>query len=178
MPRFHFHFIALVCVLCETSACTPGTPASADGSNTATATASATGNSTDANVWVNNGATACDKYLTPDVVAEILTHPAGQSKKLSAQACAYKTDAGNIDITLTNGGLKGFNVRLQYLVDPVPLPGVGDKAVRSVGGIAALKGSDRGCSIHAGGAPGSTKLTGEALAQKLGAICNKLFALP
>jgi hypothetical protein len=41
-----------------------------------------------------------------------------------------------------------------------------------------VKGVDRMCTIDAGGAPGSLRLHGAELGQKLGAICNQLFALP
>lgn len=99
---------------------------------------------------------------------------------LSSQACSYKSadSGGRISITLTSAGLKVFDDYQQYLSDPVSLAGVGDKASRSLIGTDAMKGRDRGCNIGAGGAPGSTKLSGGALAQKLGVICNKLFALP
>ena len=132
------------------------------------------------NGWIANGAIACDKYLTPDVVAAILSHPAGQAKRLSGQACTFESSdsGGSISITLSNAGPAAFDQYQQYLVDPRPLAGVGDKASTSLTGIDAVKGNDRTCTIDAGGAPGSTKLTGGALAQKLGEICNKLFALP
>jgi len=130
--------------------------------------------------WTDNGATACDTYLTHELLNVVLTNPAGQSKKLSVQSCTYQTgdSGGSITITLTNAGLSAFDHYQQYLADPVPLPGVGDKASQSLIGIDAVKGADRGCDIDAGGAPGSLKLHGAELGQKLGAICNQLFALP
>lgn len=45
-------------------------------------------------------------------------------------------------------------------------------------GIDAVKGNDRTCTIDVVGPPGSTQLAGEALARKLGEICNDLFGLP
>jgi type III secretory pathway component EscS len=42
--------------------------------------------------------------------------------------------------------------------------------------VAAVKGHTRGCHVSMIGA--ATKIQDEALAQKLGDICNKLFALP
>jgi hypothetical protein len=130
--------------------------------------------------WVANGATACDAYLTQSVTADILTHPAGQSKKLSPQSCTYDTtdDGGSISVTLANAGPATFDSYQQYLANPVPLAGVGDKASQSMIGIVAVKGNDRMCTIDAGGAPGSLRLKGEELGRKLGAICNQLFALP
>jgi hypothetical protein len=135
---------------------------------------------TGADAWIANGATACDRYLSRDVVAAILTNPSGSAKTLSAQACSYTTNdsAGTITITLTNAGPAAFDEYQKYLVNPEPLQGVGDKASQSMIGIVAMKGANRNCSIDAGGAPGSLRLRGAELGQKLGAICNQLFALP
>jgi hypothetical protein len=130
--------------------------------------------------WINNGAHACERYLNSDFVASILTTADGASKPLSGQACSYVTrDAGgSITITLSNAGPAAFDAYQKYLVDPQPLSGVGDRATQSLIGIDAVKGADRSCSIDAGGAPGSLRLKGADLGQKLGAICNQLFALP
>lgn len=163
---------------CTIAACSRGAPTPAGGGG---APASASGTSTAATTgWIANGSTACEKYLTPDVVAAILSNPAGQSKQLSAQACTYETsdNTGNISITLAAAGPEAFDRHQEFLADPHPLAGVGDKASRSLIGIEAVKGQDRMCTIDAGGPPGSTRLTGEPLAQKLGEICNRLFALP
>jgi hypothetical protein len=131
-------------------------------------------------VWQNNGAHACEKYLTRDVVASILSVPEGTSKTLSVQACAFSTgdSGGSITITLSNAGPAAFDAYQKYHVDPQPLAGVGDRASQSILGIDAVKGADRSCSIDAGGAPGSLRVKGAELAQKLGALCNQLFALP
>jgi hypothetical protein len=136
--------------------------------------------STSAGAWITNGAAACARYLSHDVVSAILTNPSGSAKTLSAQACSYTTNdsAGTITITLTNAGPSAFDDYQKYLVNPEPLHGVGDKASQSMIGIVAVKGADRNCSIDAGGAPGSLRLRGAELGQKLGAICNQLFALP
>jgi hypothetical protein len=133
-----------------------------------------------ASAWIANGATACDRYFTHDVVSMILTNPAGATKTLSTQACSYETSdsGGTLTITLTNAGPAVFDDYQKYLVNPESLPGVGDKASQSVIGITAVKGADRSCSIDAVGAPGSLRLRGAELGQKLGAICNQLFALP
>ncbi len=131
-----------------------------------------------ASQWTDHGATACDAYLTPAVVGEILAKPDGHAKKLSAQSCAYETnDFANISITLTAGGVRGLDAHMPYLVDTSPLAGVGDKAVRTATGIEAAKGADRTCSVDVT-PPFAAKEKGDALAQKLGAICNTLLALP
>jgi hypothetical protein len=130
--------------------------------------------------WIANGAGACDRYLRPDLVAAILNNPAGANKTLSAQACSYNTadSGGTITITLTDAGPAAFDAYQKYLVNPQPLPGIGDKASQSMIGIVAVKGPDRNCSIDAGGAPDALRIAGAELGKKLGEICNQLFALP
>jgi hypothetical protein len=128
--------------------------------------------------WVANGASACEKYLTPDFVGQIFKNPAGQAKKRGVQGCGFETpDFASISITLAAGGPSVFDAHQKYLTNPVPLDGVGDKAVRTAAGIEAVKGQDRMCGIDVM-PPFGNKLSGEALAKKLGEICNKLFALP
>lgn len=162
--------MAMLGVVCVLTACGGSRPASTGAVGTASAAAS----------WTANGATACDTHLTPVLIEKVLAHTAGQAKKLSPQACTYETadNSGSISITLANAGPAVFDAHQQYLVNPVPLSGVGDKASRSMIGIEAVKGNDRMCSIDVVGPPGSTKVTGEALARELGGICNDLFTLP
>lgn len=127
--------------------------------------------------WASNGARACEQYLTPEFVAQIFEKPTGQIKRLAGWSCSYTGSAGaHIGITLQNAGVASFDAHQQFLVNPTPLAGVGDKAVFSALGIEAVKG-DRMCSITL--MPlSSSKLSGDALAHKLGEVCNKLFALP
>jgi len=162
------------CLLCALAACTQkSAPTSSQNAASQSASAPAAGAP-----WIANGATACDTYLTSAVVGEILKNPSGHTKKLSPQACAYETtDFASISITLIPGGTSSLDRHMQYLPEPVPLAGVGDKAVRTMLGIEAAKGADRMCSIDVT-PPFATKTSGEPLAQKLGAICNQLFALP
>jgi len=163
------------CVLCALTACTQKSAPTSGQNGGASQSASAPAAGAP---WIANGATACDTYLTSAVVAEILKNPSGHAKKLSPQACAYETtDFANISITLIPGGTASLDRHMQYLPDPVPLAGVGDKAVRTMLGVEAAKGADRMCSIDVT-PPFATKTSGEPLAQKLGAICNQLFALP
>jgi len=132
----------------------------------------------DGQLWVANGATACEKYLTPDFAGQIFANPAGHAKQLSAQACSFEApDFASISITLIAGGPSVFDAHQKYLVDPVPVSGVGDKAVRTASGIEAVKGQNRMCTIDVM-PPFGHKLSGEALARKVGELCNKLFALP
>jgi hypothetical protein len=161
-PTILFTPIVLLCAL---AGCSKQTPS---------------GHGEAAGMWIANGATACDRYLTQDLVAAILTNPTGATKKLSVQSCSYSANdsSANLTITLSQAGPAAFDEYQKYLANPVPLPGVGDKASQSLIGIVAVKGANRSCSVDAVGAPGSLRLRGAELGQKLGAICNQLFALP
>lgn len=171
---------ALPAVLClsalAASACKKagaGDPnASAPGSNASAAPSGGGGD------FSSRGGDACTKYLTPDVVSAVLNGTAGAVKKLSPQSCSITTtdDAGSITITLTAATPQAFDAYQKYLTDPTPLAGVGDRAVQSMIGISSMKGSNEGCDVDAGGAPGSLKLHGKALGDKLGAICNRIYA--
>jgi hypothetical protein len=165
----------IVAAICMLAACSRGASASAKGGGSTEAAGGSNGGQ-----WIANGGTACDKYLTPDVVGKIMANPAGTTKLRTAQGCTFEMadGGGNISITLNNGGPATFSAMRKYWVNPVALAGVGDSAVQTMIGIAAVKGRDRGCTIDAGGAPGETKVTGAPLGQELGKICNALFALP
>jgi hypothetical protein len=176
--------IALVSALCALLACSRGTSALGNG-GTSPSTASAASGSTGGSNWIANATTACEKYLTPDVVATIWDHPEGQSKPFDtrsagARACVYQSahSGKNITITLNTDGPENFDGGRKYFVEPAPLPNVGDKASLTGDGIVAVKGNDRTCHIDAYGNVGDIKLSREALGQKFGEICDQLFALP
>jgi hypothetical protein len=157
---------------CALVACSHGASTSASG------TASASKPAPAASAWIGHGATACETYLTPSVVGEILKKADGRSKPLSSQGCTYETtDFSSINIMLTLGGVATLNAHMPYLSDVSPLAGVGDKAVRTATGIEAAKGTDRICGIDVM-PPFAAKVSGDALAEKLGAICNQLLTLP
>lgn len=126
--------------------------------------------------WTSLGATACATYFTPDVAKNLLADPPGTPKTLSTQSCSLDTSGGNISVTLIADNAAGFDAFSKNLVDPHPLTGVGDKALQHMIGIAAFKAPSRVCTIDAVGTPGFVKLSGDALGQALGAVCNKLFA--
>ena len=139
-------------------------------------TGSASSSSTSTGNWTSLGATACATYFTADVTRNLLADPPGTPKTLSAQSCSLHTDGGNISVTLIADNAAGFDAFSKNLVDPHPLTGVGDKALQHMIGIAAFKAPSQVCTIDAVGAPGFVKLSGDALGQVLGAVCNKLFA--
>jgi hypothetical protein len=125
------------------------------------------------NAWIANGATACEKYLTPDVVSAILVSPAGPAQRIDANSC----HAGMIYITLKVADIDEFRLEIPRIAFAHPIAGVGDAAFwNQGGGFSAVKGHDRGCDISVVGAP--VKIHDAALGQKLGEVCNKLFALP
>jgi hypothetical protein len=131
--------------------------------------------------WTANGATACEKYLTPDVVAAILLKPdGGKSHPIDATSCIYQTEhAGSIGIILKTADIDVFRAELPRIAFAHPISGVGDAAFWNPGGgFSAVKGHSRGCDMSVLMVPYDTKIHEDALAQKLGEICNKLFALP
>ncbi|MEO8524655.1 MAG: hypothetical protein ABI460_08055 [Caldimonas sp.] len=188
MPGFRIRLIAISFAMCVLVACEQRTSTSAGGSNAANPTPTAMpgtstpATSTGADEWVNNGATACDKYLTPDLVGSIFKNSNGQSHRSDSRSCTFEaahqpaTDFSTINIYLRNGGAD------LYDADPTtrngtPIQGVGDKAVRTQeDGIQAVKG-ERICSVYVK-PPFGNKIKGEVLAQRLGDVCTKLFALP
>jgi hypothetical protein len=151
--RILLHSIAAACLACALG----GASASADNGKS----------------WTANGASACEKYLTPDVLASILTAPAGPSARLDADYC----HTGSIYIHLTVANVEVFRQELPGIAFAHPMVGVGDAAFwNQAGAFSAVKRPDRRCDISVVGPP--PKIHDEELAQKLGEICNKLFALP
>lgn len=124
--------------------------------------------------WIDNGATACEKYLTTDVVATILRVPAGPAKRLDAHSC----NVGPIYIRLKVADIDVFRQELPMIAGVHQMGGVGDGAYwNEAGAFSAVKGHDRGCEISVID-PGASKIHNAELGQKFGEICNKLFAIP
>ena len=124
--------------------------------------------------WTANGATACEKYLTPDVVAAILRNPAGKPRRLDANSC----NVGPIYISLKVADIDVFRAELPRIFQAHSIGGIGDGAFwNGAGALSAVKGHDRGCDISVID-PGAPKIHNAELGQKLGEICNKLFAIP
>ena len=124
--------------------------------------------------WIDNGATACEKYVTPDVAAAILRAPAGHPRRLDAASC----NVGPIYITLKVADIDVFRPEVPRIFGAHPIGGIGDGAYwNGAGALSAVKGHDRGCDISVID-PGAPKIHNAELGQKLGEICNKLFAIP
>ena len=125
--------------------------------------------------WTANGGTACQKYLTPDVVAEILGRAPGPAVQTDAASC----NTGSIYINLLVADVDVFRLEIPRIYGAHPITGIGDAAFwNHAGALSAVKGHERGCDISVIGEAYATKIHDEALARKLGEICNKLFALP
>jgi hypothetical protein len=94
--------------------------------------------------WTANGATACEKYLTPDVVAAILRNPAGKPRRLDAHSC----NVGPIYISLIVADIDVFRAELPRIFQAHSIGGIGDGAYwNGAGALSAVKGHDRGCDI-------------------------------
>lgn len=147
-------------------------------------TSGATPAAAQASGWSKNGASACKKLLTPDFLRAILAHPAGEIEPGGdGQSCSYSANSGlttlKIELSdhVTREGWERYNK--QYRPTAAPLAGVGDKAVRTENPdvVYAWKNGDRACGLMLLAIDEQPKLAGEALAKKLGGICNQLFAL-
>jgi hypothetical protein len=124
--------------------------------------------------WIDNGATACEKYLTPDVVAAILRVPTGHPRGLDAHSC----NVGPIYIALKVEDIAVFRQEIPRIYGAHPISGFGDGAFwNEAGAFSAVKGHNRGCDISVID-PGAPKIHNAELGQKFGEICNKLFAIP
>lgn len=179
--RIALHGIIAATVACTIGGCAKEAASATDKSTVlpSTASPSATGSAATGQDWTSNGATACDKYLTPDVVAEILTYPAGHVSPNGEHSCGFQGAYASIWITLNLQDIDVFRAERPRIVGTHPLSGVGDDAYwNEAGAISAVKGHKRGCDMSVVGARGSTKIHDEELGKKLGEICNKLFALP
>jgi len=157
MPKHSFFRLPSLALVLAILAFTASTPTAAAGG-----------------AWIDNGATACEKYLTPDVVAAILRSPAGHPRRLDASSC----NAGPIYITLKVADIDVFRAEVPRIFGAHPMSGVGDGAFwNGAGAFSAVKGHGRGCDISVID-PGAPKIHNAELGQKLGDVCNKLFAIP
>jgi hypothetical protein len=135
--------------------------------------------------WATNGASACKKFLTADFLSSILTHTSGDGEsRPDGHGCAWATngDFASLLIELsdhvTADQWERYNK--EYRRGAIVVTGVGDRAVRTENPdrVSAWKHGDRTCNVMLTIVDDQPKLVGEALAKKLGGVCNQLFALP
>ena len=124
--------------------------------------------------WTANGATACEKYFTPEFVAAVLGGRPEAAKRTGPNMCT----AGYLYITLDVKDVNEFRRELPRIAGVHPMTGVGDVAYwNGSGAITAVKGPNRECVVGVL-VQQFAKIHDAELGQKLGEICNKLFALP
>lgn len=88
----------------------------------------------------------------------------------SMRGFPHTLDPGVINVAL-------FRNEMPRIFGAHSIGGIGDAAYwNEAGALSSVKG-DRGCDISVI-VPGAAKFSGTVLGQKLGAICNELFALP
>lgn len=132
--------------------------------------------------------TACEKDIAPADVAGILTASVvKQGSTLNPQSCSYHAAAGaTVTITLANGddGKSAWDTSSNPANGRMDsLAGVGEHALQGRAGtlVVARKG-DLVCSVDVTGTDNTNGIQvitadrGTALADKLGALCNKVFA--
>lgn len=173
----------LIFASCVLAACSQGAstaPASATASPDPTSTAQTSADT--------GGKSAlgdpCD-VITATGMAGILTPPTKRESYPSQPECHYATHSAYVSIIVQPIGPDNemaWKVATTYSHVDVPLPGIGDTALRNANGttLAARKG-DMFCRIEVVGYDSPTDDTvtkdrGETLARKLGALCTKLFA--
>jgi hypothetical protein len=163
---------------CSQGASTAQTPAGANTTPTGAAQRSAAADG-------NAPANPCDVITAADV-AGILTAPATRKPGADPASCMYQTQTkANVTINVAKGDeVKGaWTLATTYNATKNPLASVGDEALYNPQGttLIARKG-ETSCRVDAVGYDNAnamddiTKDRGEALARKLGALCNKLFA--
>lgn len=131
---------------------------------------------------------ACEKDIASADVAGILTAPVvKQGNTLNPQSCSYHAAAGaTVTITLANGddGKFAWDTSSNPANGQMDsLAGVGERALQGrAGTIVVARKGDLVCSVDVTGTDNSngskviTSDRGTALADKLGALCNKVFA--
>jgi hypothetical protein len=128
--------------------------------------------------FADQGAGACGKYLTDDVVNKILGAAADERKVLSKQGCSVRSTktGGELTITLKDITPQSFHAFREFLSSPENLPGVGDSAMSSIAPtVTAIKGN-MGCDFDAMKGSSPTALSDAERAKALGELCNKIFA--
>ena len=186
MQSTHLKTIALVIALCGVSACSRGAAPAQAGTAMDPSGAAANAPSGDTG---STGAIAnpCD-VITPADVAGVFTVPAKAAATAALtpeyKNCQYRTPSAFVDVVVSqmdSGNDMPWRTATTYSHIDVPLAGIGDAAMRNTNGtkLAARKGN-MFCGMQLSGydSPDSTVTgdRGEALARKLGALCNKVFA--
>lgn len=184
MSRLQSRCIALAIVLCATAACSKSTSSPVEHTNS-DSVASAQANSASDSVRPIE----CSTILSPSDVADLLTASVTMKKTGGDNNDCNFTIASGASITVAFATGDDGKYRWKTASDPtlamVPMQGLGDKAMKRLTGegvdVVATKG-DLLCWVTMVGTNSAvdtnniTKLRGDALAEKLGMLCNKGFA--
>ncbi len=184
MSRLQPLWIALAIALCATVACSQTASPSAAQTNAGSVASTQANASSDSDRPID-----CSKILSSSDVSDLLTAPVTMKKTGGDNNDCDFTVASGASITVAFATGSDGKYRWKSASDPtlamVPMQGLGDKAMRRVMGegvdVVATKG-DLLCWVtmlgtnSASDTANITKLRGDALAEKLGALCNKGFA--
>ena len=166
--------LALAGVLCAATACSkPATnPASSGGANSVTASSADNGATTSA------APLDCSKVFAASDVAGILTGAIKIERDQYPIGCHFDGSGASVSVDVDSS--------LEMAWDPaaagsdyVDLPGVGEQARRraSDGQDVLSRKGKLYCGAEFSMQSTPTSLSGEELAKRLGALCNKLFAV-
>ena len=168
--------LVIACLLGVLAGCSKTAPnAATDGATAVTAVTAVT-----PQIAAGN---ACErKLITPEDAAAVLDAPVTATKTIPGdpQSCKFST-AGFSSVTISLRPGHGKAVLGTYTSGKMndyeksePVSGIGDEAVRSLdlNRIVARK-DDLLCEITG---PGVARAAGDASVQKVGALCNKIFA--
>lgn len=177
--------LALPCALCALTACSRGAALAQSGAATNPASTPAAQTSAGAG-GDNASANPCDLITAADVAGIIVVPVTRASSESAPDLCIYESKShAKVTISEAHGDAVKFAWTLATTTNAADtsVAGVGDEAMRDFTGttLIARKG-DVSCRVdvlgydNADATDGITKDRGEALANKLGALCNKLFA--
>ncbi len=186
MPRFSFRLTTIAFALCASAACSQTAPPSTAQTNADSVTSTQASNASDSVRPID-----CSKILSSSDVADLLTTPITLKKTGGGNNDCDFSIASGASITVAFATGDDGKYRWKTAADPtlgmVPMQGLGDKAMKRITGegvdVVATKGGLLCWATMFGTNSVSdtnniTKLRGDALAEKLGALCNKGFAAP
>lgn len=184
MYRLQPRWIALAIALCATAACSQTGSAPAAQTNASSIAPAQPTDSSDSHRLLD-----CAKILSSSDVADLLTAPVTMKKTGGDGTDCNFTIASGASITVSFATGSDGRYRWKTASDPtlgmVPMPGLGDKAMKrsmSAGvDVVATKGDVLCWATMVGtnsvkDTGNITKLRGDALATKIGELCNKGFS--
>jgi len=166
---------ALACMLCATSACSQSAPNAVSSNGAAPVAASSPDDDSATKITVPLD---CSKVFAPSDVTGILAAPIQIDRSAYPIGCHFAGTGASVSVNID----PSFDIVWSTDAagsDFVDLPGVGDQARRraSNGYEVVSKKGKLYCGAGFSMQSTPTSLSGEELAKRLGALCNKLFAV-